>query len=230
MPRMLDLFCGAGGATRGYQLAGFEVWGVDINPQPNYCGDVFFPSDVFRFLNVYPLDGFDAIHASPPCQMFTAYRRAMPDRGDDQYVNLIPETRALLEAWGGPYVIENVPGAPLVDPIMCCGSMFDPPLEVQRHRLFETNWGCAPPAWPCRHKLWGPDRYPGGASVKRTGSSKGLVRGTVEIGAWDIPAEVQHRAIGIDWMPIKALSQAIPPAYTEHIGRQLIHHLEVLAA
>ena len=162
--------------------------------------------------------------------MFTAYRRAMPDRGDDNYVNLIPDTRAILEAWGGPYVIENVPNAPLNDPILICGSMFDPPLEVQRHRLFETNWGCPPPVWPCRHKLWGPDRYPGGKSVARTGSSKGLVRGTVEIGAWDIPLEVQQRAIGIDWMPTKALSQAIPPAYTEWVGRRMLDHLEAAAA
>lgn len=227
-PRLLDLFCGAGGATRGYQLAGFHVTGIDIKPQPDYCGDDFYQGDATK-VTVEP-GRFDAIHASPPCQMFTAYRRAMPDRGDDNYVNLIPDTRAILEAWGGPYVIENVPNAPLNDPILICGSMFDPPLEVQRHRLFETNWGCPPPVWPCRHKLWGPDRYPGGKSVARTGSSKGLVRGTVEIGAWDIPLEVQQRAIGIDWMPTKALSQAIPPAYTEWVGRRMLDHLEAAAA
>lgn len=216
-PRLLDLFCCAGGAGMGYHRAGFEVVGVDIAPQPHYPFE-FHQADALEF----PLAGFDAVHASPPCQMFTAYRRAMPDRGDEHYVNLIPDTRERLEEWGGPYVIENVVGAPLIDPIMCCGSMFDPPLDVQRHRLFETNWGCQPPAWPCRHKLWEPNRFPGGRSMQRTGTPDGLVRGTVEIGAWDIPAEVQHRAIGIDWMPVKQLSQAIPPAYTEHIGRQLL--------
>jgi len=129
-----------------------------------------------------------------------------------------------------PWVIENVVGAPLHDPILVCGTMFDPPMEVQRHRLFEADWPLAPPLWPCRHKLNGPDRYPGGRSKERTGSSSGLVRRTVEIGSWDIPLATQQQAMGVDWMTLEELSEAIPPAYTEHIGHQLMVHLRSEAA
>jgi DNA (cytosine-5)-methyltransferase 1 len=132
-PRLLDLFCCAGGAARGYQRAGFYVVGVDHEPQPRYGGDEFVQADALTF----PLDGFDAVHASPPCQMFSAYRRAMPGRGDEHYVNHIPATRQRLDAWGGPWAIENVVGAPLENPVMFCGTGFG--LDVQRHRLFESN-------------------------------------------------------------------------------------------
>lgn len=216
-PRLLDLFCCAGGASMGYHRAGFDVTGVDLEPQPDYPF-AFEQADALDF----PLDGFDAVHASPPCQMFTAYRRARPERGDEHYVNLIPETRARLEEWGGPWIIENVPGAPLNDPLTLCGSMFEPPLDVRRHRLFESSIPLEPPAWPCRHKLWAPNRFPGGRSKERTGSSRGLARNTAEIGSWDTPLAVQQAAIGIDWMPVDRLSQAIPPAYTEFLGRQLL--------
>jgi DNA (cytosine-5)-methyltransferase 1 len=223
--RLLDLFCGAGGATRGYQMAGFHVVGVDLHPQPNYVGDEFHRADAMTF----PLDGFDAIHASPPCQAFTAYQRT-GNVGD--YPDLVAKMRKrfflINESFACrpdrfvPWVIENVVGAPLVDPVMVCGTMFDPPMEIQRHRLFETNWDLRPPDWPCRHKLNGPDRYPGGRSKGRTGTSTGLVRRTIEIGAWDIPLAKQQEAMGIDWMTLPELSEAIPPAYTEHIGRQLV--------
>lgn len=230
--RLLDLFCGAGGAAKGYADAGFEVVGVDHEPQPNYPFR-FVLGDALVFLRhggtgfEFNVDQFDAIHASPPCQAFTAYQRT-GNVGD--YPDLIQPVRELLDATGLPYVIENVENAPLDVTLILCGSMFDPPLDVQRHRLFETNWSCPQPTWPCRHKLWGPDRFPGGRSKERTGSSRGLVRGTIEIGSWDIPLAVQQEAMGIDWMTLEELSEAIPPAYTEHIGERLMEHLNARAA
>lgn len=210
-PRLADLFSCAGGAARGYHDAGFEVVGFDLVEQPRYP----YEHHVADALDV-DLDGFDAVHASPPCQMFSAYRRAMPDRGDNEYVNLIPQTREKLQAWGGPYVIENVPGAPLEAPVLLCGSMFDPMLDVQRHRGFETNWGLRHPVWPCRHKLWGP-RFDRGSRQIRPRDRK-----TCAIGEWRIPLEVQQAAIGIDWMTVAEMSQAVPPEYTRHIGAQLL--------
>ncbi len=218
-PRLLDLFCGAGGAARGYADAGFDVLGVDIKPQPRYPFQ-FWQDDALLLLTEFADWGEQgyAIHASPPCQAFTAYRRNGNVR---EYPDLIAETRELLQATGLPYVIENVEGSPLIDPVMICGTMFDPPMEIQRHRLFETNWPLEPPMWPCRHKLNGQDRYPGGRSVARTGVSTGLVRATIEIGSWDIPLAQQQEAMGIDWMALEELSEAIPPSYTQLIGEQL---------
>jgi DNA (cytosine-5)-methyltransferase 1 len=173
-PRLLDLFCGAGGCSVGYARAGFEVVGVDIVPQPRYPF-AFVQADALEYLHELCSLGssrfgveiqFDAIHASPPCQ---AHSAVTPDKSVHE--NLIPETRELLEATGLPYVIENVEGAKaeLHDPAMLCGSMFDPILDVRRHRLFETNWGLEPPAWPCRHGLSEPryDVYEHGKWNKR---------------------------------------------------------------
>lgn len=204
-PRLLDLFCGAGGAGMGYHRSGFDVVGVDIDPQPNYP---------FTFHQADAMDEnlwfeFDAIHASPPCQAFTAYKR----RGDgvgDGYPNLIPELRAALKATELPYVIENVPGAPLENPVQLCGSAFG--LGVRRHRLFETNWALMVP--PCAHGLQRGD-YP--QATNRTNRRK-----TCEVGVWRIPLAVQQAAMGIDWMTLAELTEAVPPAFTEHIGRQLL--------
>jgi DNA (cytosine-5)-methyltransferase 1 len=230
-PRLLDLFCGAGGAAMGYHRSGFDVVGVDINPQPNYPFE-FVQAGALEFLGFFSgfgvlgvAEAYDAIHASPPCQAFTAYRRT---GNVGEYPDLIVETRKLLEETRLPWAIENVAGAPLEEPLMLCGSMFD--LDVQRHRYFETNWAIDPPAWPCRHKIWAPDRYPGGRSVERTGSSRGLVRACVEIGSWDIPLKRQQDAMGIDWMTLEELSEAIPPAYTQAIGAQLLAHIQAVAA
>lgn len=214
MPLLLDLFCSAGGATKGYQRAGFCVVGVDINPQPNYCGDEFVQSDALTF----PLDGFDAIHASPPCQWGTAYARR-PNHVKDS-PNLIAATRERLAATGLPYVIEQPPhgGPEMRAPVCYCGSSFG--LDVQRHRLFESNVMLLSP--PCDHS-WQMPRF-------KQATNRQNLRRTVEVGVWRIPLNVQRRAMGIDWMTLEELSEAIPPAYTEHIGHQLINHIAHRAA
>jgi DNA (cytosine-5)-methyltransferase 1 len=201
--KALDLFCGAGGASAGLVAAGFDVTGVDIEPQPEYP---------FRFVQVdaltFPLDGYEFIWASPPCQAFTAYKRR-PDHVAP-VDNLIPTVRAKLRASGKPYVIENVPGAPLLNPMQLCGSMFD--LDVRRHRLFEIS-GFFLIAPSCNHVAR--PRF-------RPATNRRNLRSTVEVGVWRIPLEIQRRAMGIDWMNRETLSQAIPPAYSEFLARQVL--------
>src|SRR5262249_45437349 len=170
---------------------------------------------------------FEGIPGTPPCQAFTAYKRTGIG---GEYPDLISETRDLLEQTGLPYVIENVVGAPLTDPVLICGSMFDPPMDIRRHRLFETNWQLDPPVWPCRHKLQPVKRFPGGRSKEQGVSNRHPARMTVEIGTWDIPQSVQDEAMGIDWMTLEELSEAIPPAYCELIGTQLMAHIQAMAA
>jgi DNA (cytosine-5)-methyltransferase 1 len=207
--RLLDLFCGAGGSAVGYHRAGFDVVGVDINPQPRYPYE-FHQADAMTF----PLDGFDAIHASPVCYAWSKMRDCRPGSKLDQ-PDLITPIRPLLQATGVPYVIENVPGAPLVNPVQICGSGLGMPL--QRHRLFESNvplWGV-----PCAHgqNAWNP----------AYGHSTGRKRRRVPvIGEWRIPKQLQHEAMGIDWMTLEELTEAIPPAFTEHIGLQLLDAIE----
>jgi len=214
-PRLLDLFCGAGGASMGYYRAGFEVVGVDINPQSHYPFE-FHQADALT----YPLDGFDAYHASPPCQAFTKYKNLRKDL-PCRYPNLLPAIRERLSKTGLPYIIENVVGAPLIEPVTLCGSMFG--LEVRRHRLFESNISI--PARQCDHSVWPPNRYPGGRSIERGGCHT-LCRATVEVGKWGIPKKVQESAMGIDWTNLHELSEAIPPAYTEYIGKYLMEAIK----
>lgn len=203
--RALDLFCGAGGVSAGLVAAGFEVVGVDIEPQPSYPFE-FRQGDAMKI----DLSEFDFIWASPPCQHSTAYARR--PRHVRHVPNLIGPVRDRLIEAGAPYVIENVVGARehLRDPIMLCGSMFG--LDVQRHRLFESSFSVTQPT--CNHSIWTP-RFP--PATNRTN-----LRKTVEVGVWRIPVDVQQRAMGIDWMNLKSLSQAIPPAYAEYIGRSLV--------
>ena len=213
-PVLLDLFAGGGGASMGYHRAGFEVVGVDIKRYRRYP---------FRFIeaDITALDvpwlaakiNAVAVHASPPCLAFTAYRRR-EGVGDDAE-NLIPFTREVLMDLGLPYVIENVEQAKdeLINPIRLCGSSFG--LDVQRHRLFESNIPLT--GKRCNHSRWAPRFTPAG---NRTNPRK-----TVEIGAGRIPMTVQSAAMDIDWMSRRALSQAIPPAYTLFLGRQLMAHL-----
>ena len=206
-PRLLDLCCGSGGASMGYQRAGFDVVGVDINPQPHYPFK-FYHADAMT----YPLDGFDVIHASPPCQLFTAYRRRGHGVGAHA-PNLIDGMRRRLQATGRPYVIENVHGAPFCHAVQLCGSSFG--LDVRRHRLFESNILFLTP--DCRHDTKHPRFHQATNRVN--------LRCTVEVGVYRIPLRVQQHAMGIDWMTLSELSQAIPPAYTQFIGRALLESM-----
>ena len=210
-PRLLDLFCGAGGASVGYHRLGFEVVGVDIAPQPEYPYE-FHQADAMD----YPLDGFDAIHASPPCQAFSRVSLLAEHQGRKRStVDLLTPTRPRLQASGLPYVIENVKGAPLSG-LMLCGSMFN--LKVRRHRIFESNILLPPPA-RCRHKEQG-------KPVGVYGSMGDTVQGTDKAtGRWVVGgttagtiAEAQD-AMGTPWMTRwSSIKEAIPPAYTEWIA------------
>ncbi len=217
-PRLLDLFCGAGGAGMGYHRSGFDVVGVDINPQPHYPFE-FHQADALTF----PLDGFDAIHASPPCQAWSTAsgrgRKVDPDR----YPRLIEPTRDRLARAGVPYVIENVAGTPLRNPIRLCGSSFG--LDLQRHRLFELG-GFYPLFVPqCAHH-WQTRRFRS-LDGKRKGGYLARVVGVHGHVNYAGEAELRNRAMGIDWMAQDELTQAIPPAYTQWIGTQLLAAREV---
>jgi C-5 cytosine-specific DNA methylase len=210
-PLLLDAFCGAGGAAMGYHQAGFEVIGVDIVAQPRYPFE-FYQGDALDFIRQYG-KAFDAIHASPPCQTFT--KEAGQHDTRELHKNLIPPTRATLVGTEKPYIIENVLEARswLISPIMLCGTMFN--LGVFRHRLFEMPW------WahhhPEHHEHTG--RIGDGRYVTVTGHSGGSsLRDNI------IHGDKQHwqQAMGIDWMVNTELAQAIPPAYTEYIGRFLM--------
>ena len=197
----------------GYQKAGFYVVGVDNKPQPHYCGDEFHQADALE----YPLDGFDVIHASPPCQKYSKARHL---HKNNDHPDLIGPTRERLKQWGGFYVIENVPGAPLLNPIKLCGSSFG--IRVRRHRLFESNVFLF--ELECNHK-WQNDS-PLWSIRQRYGQIKtGIcyVFGHQETGQ---TVEDWKKAMGIDWMTRHELSQAIPPAYTFFIGTQLMEILK----
>ena len=207
-PRLLDLFCGAGGAAMGYYRAGFDVMGVDIVPQPRYPF-TFVQGDALEYLAKHGHE-YDAIHASPPCQRYSAMT-ADPERHPD----LIAPVRELLAATAGPWVIENVPQSPMIDPTQLCGSSFA--LGVRRHRNFEASVPLA--GRPCRHREQGtpvgvygqhPDRR---AYLRPSGTS----RGAKAVSLYD-----GQRAMGIDWMTWPELAESIPPAYTEYIGAQLL--------
>ena len=204
--KALDLFCCAGGASAGIAQAGFEVTGLDIDPQPNYPFE-FIQGDALC-VDITWLRSFDFIWASPPCQFATAYKRRKDHVKPSE--NLIPKTRALLLAAGVPFVIENVTGAraELRSPSLLCGSSFG--LNVRRHRLFEES-GFRIPEMSCDHS-WQTPRFP--PATNRTN-----LRSTVEVGVWRIPMDVQYAAMGgCEWMERRELSQAIPPAYARHIA------------
>lgn len=212
-PRLLDLFSGAGGASMGYHRAGFDVTGVDIAPQPNYPF-TFIQSDALDYLE---LDGwrFDAIHASPPCQRYSAMSTCRPGLAEE-YPDLLDLTRTLLEVTGKPWVIENVPGSGLVTQptldeeihgITLCGHMFG--LHLYRHRLFESNIALHEPHHP-RHLI---------PSSKAGHYQPGTI---MSVSGHIAPMSLARRVMGIDWMTRAELAEAIPPVYTEHIGRQLI--------
>jgi DNA (cytosine-5)-methyltransferase 1 len=213
MPRLLDLFCCQGGAAKGYADAGFEVVGVDIEPQPRYPFE-FHQSDALDFLFRHWQD-FDVIHASPPCQSYTPLRALHPDK---VYPDLVAATRNLLAATDRPWVIENVMSAPLdkARSIVLCGGMFG--LRTYRHRRFESNVEMVAPAHP-RHVT------PTATKQRRKRWAEGWhVSITGDVGTYLGP-----EAMGIDWMTGDGLCEAIPPAYTRHIGEQLLAVLEVAA-
>lgn len=239
--RALDLFCGGGGASVGLYRAGFDVTGVDINPQPHYPFQ-FVQADALA--SVVDPRGFDFVWASPLCQAFTSLRHLQKGK---VYPNLIPATRELLREAGVPYVIENVEGAPLGEGrslVYLCGSMFglttrDGRAELRRHRIFETSF--AIPLQPsCQHSRESlsvtgrgldsnRDRYLKRRTISITGSTpqsnvvRNQVRKTYSI------ADARF-AMGIDWLPLRSLSQAVPPAYSEFIAREFLAGRERIAA
>lgn len=219
--RLLDAFCCAGGAGRGYQRAGFHVTGFDIADQPRYAGDVFERRDILSVSPDEIRERFDAVHASPICQGLTALRHAP---GTKSHPNLIPATRSLLEASGLPWIIENVEGAEPWMPgaITLCGSMF-PGLEsegawLQRHRLFIASFEISAPS-PCRHDATRPVAGVYGGHARRRSKRFGG-RGTRDV--WRAGHRVaMSELMGMDWATCSEMSEAIPPAYTEWLGRQL---------
>lgn len=216
--RLLDLFCGAGGCAVGYNRAGFEVVGVDANPQPNYPFE-FVLGDALEYLAARGHE-FDAIHASPPCQRYSVSRWI--HNSGDRHPDLLEPTRGLLRRTGRPWVIENVVGSPMEYAVELCGLMFD--LRVLRHRWFESNVFLVAPPHPTH-----PDHLRTGTlTYRRKGSGNGYStgdKGLVCVAGHNFNRKAGSAAMGIDWMTRKELAQAIPPAYTEYLGLQIMEYL-----
>lgn len=211
-PRLIDLFCGGGGAGMGYHWAGLDVTGVDHHHQAHYPFGVI-EMDALYFLEIGGWRDYDIIHASPPCQAYSDLRH----RSNNEYPDLIPYLRELLKETDLPYVIENVDSAPLVSPTLLCGTMFDQ-LRVLRHRLFETNWPLVAPEHPEHPAVFTHDkRKPhyglldqDEAFVQVTGGGNSTVQNKLD-------------AMGITWeLNHQEVNEAIPPAYTHLIGSQLL--------
>lgn len=213
--RLLDLYCSAGGAAEGYRQAGFDhIVGIDNMPQPNYPfdfirGDLAEDDELWRRLFDDEDCQYDLIHASPPCQAYSTLRHT---NRDVDYPDLVDATRRKLDAGRTPYVIENVPGAPLRDPVELCGSMFNlqtAGYELRRHRLFECSFPLQPPA--CRHTRPVLGVY-GDLSRNQRPSTRGTKAGIRQA----------EQLMGINWMTPQELVQAVPPAYTRFIGEQFV--------
>jgi DNA (cytosine-5)-methyltransferase 1 len=202
----LDLYCGGGGAAKGYHDAGFQVVGIDIVPQPKYPFE-FIQGDALDFARQYGPE-FDAIHASPPCKGFSSITRTAGTQ--DKHPRMIAATREVLQSIERPYVIENVPGArrELINPLMLCGTMFG--LLVIRHRYFECN----PPIW------WAPATCRHDRRVAKHGRPPKENEYAGVSGHFSNVSFAQE-AMGIDWLGQKELALAIPPAYTYYIGSVL---------
>lgn len=227
-PRLLDLYCCEGGAAVGYHRAGFDVVGVDFQPQRRYPYE-FHQADALQYLVDHVCE-FDAVHASPPCQAYSITRHSH----SKEHPDLVGSTRDALAATGLPYVIENVVGAPLVDPLTLCGSEFGltatdvdgTPLALRRHRLFESNVFLLG-AGGCRHdpKVQVGGVYGGGMSDRMKSVERFKAIGS-QRGGYTPAKSVRAALLGINHdMTLHGLSQSIPPAYTEHVGRQVLVHL-----
>ncbi len=223
-PHLLDLCCGVGGASRGYQNVGFRVTGVDIDPQPNYCGDEFIQDDALAFLARHGRD-FHAVHTSCPCLDSSTLTKGNRKRTGwiDDHRDMNPVARSLLDWIGRPYVMENVQGSVLRRDLTLCGLMFG--LKVFRHRYFELGgWSMAKPVHPSHagHRVAGwrhGVKHDGDmVAVYGDGGGKGSVTD------W-------QAALGIDWTSDKSeLAQAIPPKFSHFVGAALIDHLELAVA
>ena len=208
-PRLLDLFCCEGGAGAGYHWAGFDVVGVDVEPQPRYPFE-FIQADAMTF----PFDGFDAIHASPPCQSYSAAFKHMAK----PQPMLVDAMRERLMAQHRPWIIENVEGAPIprqsdlmgAHGVMLCGTSFG--LRVYRHRLFEAPFPVHGP--PCSHTL----------PAMNPHNQAGRDRIYEEFGRSD-PEVIWRREMGVEWMTKHGGRESIPPVFTEYLGRQLLAHV-----
>ena len=224
--KALDLFCGAGGAAKGLQRAGFHVTGIDIKKQPRYCGDAFIQADA----TAPPVDlaAFDFIWASPPCQAHSTMK-VMPNAR--KHADLIPATREVLARFHGPWVIENVIGAPLeigaaplfteASGVILCGSMFNlqnGTHELRRHRMFEANFTIRQPN--CRHSLPVIGFYGDHARTRQRTVAGNRDRGGDIVGR-EIKLRLVKELMGIDWMEWSESNQAIPPAYSEFIAKHI---------
>jgi DNA (cytosine-5)-methyltransferase 1 len=203
-PKALDLFCCAGGASEGLYRAGFDVVGVDIEAQPHYPFP-FIQADAMTI----SVAGFDFVWASPPCQAYTLCQRIR----DNEHPDLVEPTRKMLKASGVPWCIENVVGAPLIDPVELCGAMFG--LRTYRHRLFECSFPIVAPPHPEHvaplRKMGRPVRD--GEFIHVVGNFSGV--------------KTAREAMDIPWMPRDKLREAIPPAYAEYVGRAALRHMAV---
>jgi DNA (cytosine-5)-methyltransferase 1 len=210
--KLLDLFCGVGGASVGYAQAGFEVHGVDLKHGKRYPF-TYLRADVLDVLRDDEfMQQFDVIHASPPCQTHSITQHLRNAQGKTtSKVDLIPQTREALVASGKPYIIENVPGSPLIDPIQLCGSSFG--LKVRRHRLFESNMPLKGSV--CNHKLQG-----------RPIGVYGSLRDEIPNGGKTAATIDEARdAMGMPWAIWTELVEAIPPAFTQYLGGQVARWL-----
>jgi DNA (cytosine-5)-methyltransferase 1 len=228
-PGILDLFCGGGGAAKGYYDAGFDVTGVDIKPQPRYPYP-FLQMDALEYLEFPLWSGFAAIHVSPPCQRYSRAMACNPGSAE-KYPDLIGPVRNLCQLTGLPFVIENVPGSPLVDPVTLCGSHFGLTAEwpsngriagLQRHRGFEAHGFVIPDPGPHDHSL--PP-----LSIVGSGGGRPNPRQRANFPGPGFNATAK-KLMEIDWMNRTELSGAIPPAYTKYVGTYLMAALEVSEA
>lgn len=218
-PWLVDLFCGAGGASVGYHEAGFNVIGVDISPQPHYPFDFIQADALCQRTFDYLINYADAVHASPPCQRYSSLSKCRPGLAE-RYPDLIGPTRDMLDALGVPYVIENVPDAPLINAVTLCGGQFGReafwPLHgrvgLRRHRLFEAHGFTIPDAGPHDHSLRSVACYGHG------NPGNGVLYGKGH-------AQAQRDVMGIEWMTRDELAESIPPAYTRHVGKALADQL-----